>query len=34
MVKIFTGNEEIVTYDGTELFEVVEHFYEEQFMRL
>lgn len=34
MVGILNGNDEIVIYHKLKFFEVVEHFYNDKFMRL
>lgn len=34
MLKILNGNDEIVIFDNIKKFEVVEHFYNNMFMRI
>ena len=34
MVKILNGNDEIVIFNNDKQFEIVEHFYNNTFMRL
>lgn len=34
MLKILNGNDEIVLFDNTKQFEIIEHYYDNIFMRI
>lgn len=34
MLKILNGNDEIVLFDNTKQFEIIEHHYNDMFMRI